>query len=39
MDSPIQEFYGKVIANVEKLFDALRSPLRWLRYFLSFLRG
>lgn len=38
MNSPVQDFHGKMLANVGKLFNTLRSPIAWLRAIFSFLR-
>lgn len=35
MNSPIQELYGRVLTNIENIFDEIRSQLEWLVWILS----
>jgi hypothetical protein len=39
MKSPIQILYDEIILKIIKIFDALKSPKGWLKYFLSYFRG
>lgn len=37
-DAAMQILREKVAGNIEAIFDALKSPMRWLRYFLSYMK-